>query len=31
MNQRIQESQMQVTQQKEIVKKLQANLNLTEG
>ena len=31
MNQRIQASQVQVTQQKELVKQLHANLNLTEG
>jgi hypothetical protein len=31
MNQRIQASQVQVTQQKELVKQLQAKLNLTEG
>jgi hypothetical protein len=31
MNQRIQASQVQVTQKKELVKQLQAKLNLTEG
>jgi hypothetical protein len=31
MNHRIQASQVQVTQQKELIKHLQENLNLTEG